>query len=324
MGFIFRKPVIAILLILAALGVGVFVFVGLNKELSELPPTVEKPINLWPKREVIGMSVEGREIEAYTYYGREDKPADVGEGVVVGAGAGAGAGEKKQLVFVGGIHGGYEWNSVLLSFQFMDYLNENPDIVPDNLIVVVIPSANPDGVYKVTGKEGRFVATDVPTTNKEVMATGRFNARGVDLNRNFDCKWQPASMWQSKKVSAGSAPFSEPESMALRNFVLKNNPDAFIFWHSQANAVYASECYNGILPETLDIMNAYSQASEYPAVKSFVSYEITGASEDWLASINIPAITVELQTHETIEWERNLAGIKALFSYYGHRTEVSR
>ena len=101
-----------------------------------------------------------------------------------------------------------------------------------------------------------------------------------------------------------------------RDFVLKYSPDAFIFWHSKANAVYASECEAGILPETLEIMTAYSSAAGYNAVKTFDAYEITGDAEGWLASKNIPAITVELQTHETIEWEKNLAGIKALFEHY--------
>ena len=32
--------------------------------------------------------------------------------------------------------------------------------------------------------------------------------------------------------------------------------------------------------------------------------------------IGIPAITVELKTHDDIEWTRNLAGIKALFDYF--------
>ena len=83
-----------------------------------------------------------------------------------------------------------------------------------------------------------------------------------------------------------------------------------------SGAVYASECKNGILPETLKAMNTYAKASGYQAIKTFDSYVTTGDAEGWLASINIPAITVELQTHETIEWERNLSGIKALFEYY--------
>jgi hypothetical protein len=89
-----------------------------------------------------------------------------------------------------------------------------------------------------------------------------------------------------------------------------------IFWHSAAGSVYASECDKGILPQTLDIMNAYAGASKYPAVKSFTAYKVTGDSEGWLASISIPAITVELSSHDSVEWERNLAGIKALLGYF--------
>ena len=302
MRFFFRRYVVLAIFVLAMLGVGAVVFVNLPKQAPDtLPPPaapVAQPSDPGPKYKVIGQSLEGRKIESYTY----------------------GTGEK-QLVFVGGIHGGYEWNGVLLAYQFMDYLDEDADILPEGLSVTVIPSLNPDGVYKVIGKEGRFVLADAPS-NKEVASAGRFNARGVDLNRNFDCKWKPKSTWQAKIVSAGSGVFSEPEAKALRDFVLENKPEAVIFWHSQSNAVYASECENGILPETLNIMNAYSLASGYPAVTSFDSYEITGDAEGWLASIGIPAITVELKTHATIEWERNLAGIKALLSYYGGKTEV--
>ncbi|KKS18432.1 MAG: Peptidase M14, carboxypeptidase A, partial [Parcubacteria group bacterium GW2011_GWC1_41_7] len=71
-----------------------------------------------------------------------------------------------------------------------------------------------------------------------------------------------------------------------------------------------------ILPQTLDIMNVYAHAAGYPAVKSFDAYEVHGDSEGWLASIGIPALTVELSTHDTIEWDKNLAGIEALFTYF--------
>lgn len=290
----FTKQVIAAILILSLFLVGLILFIVVRH--SGVPvETIVKPVEeiSGPVHKVIGMSVERREIEAYTY----------GKG-------------KSHLVFIGGMHGGYEWNSVLLAYKFIDYFNANPKFIPTSMTITVIPSVNPDGVYKVVGKAGRFSATDA-STDKETLASGRFNAHGVDLNRNFDCKWKSKSMWQAKIVSAGTAPFSEPEVKAIRNFVLENNPDAVIFWHSQANAVYASECKDGVLPKTLDIMNAYSRAAGYPAVKSFDTYEITGDSEGWLASVNIPAITVELKTHETTEWNQNLAGVKALFNYYG-------
>ena len=62
---------------------------------------------------------------------------------------------------------------------------------------------------------------------------------------------------------------------------------------------------------------AYAKAGGYQAVKAFDAYPVTGDSEGWLASIGIPAITVELSTHESIEWDKNLAGVKAVLGYYG-------
>lgn len=282
---------ITIALAIAMLGAGVFVFVSLREEAGEIPVEPTGP-EIAGEHKVIGASVEGREIEAYMY-GKGDT----------------------HLAFIGGIHGGYEWNSVLLAYMFIDYLEANPEVIPDNLRVSVIPSANPDGVYRVIGKEGRFAISDIPTI-QQPAGTGRFNAHDVDLNRNFDCKWQPESMWREKVVSAGSAPFSEPETQAIRDFVLEQSPDAVILWHSKANTVYPAECGGDISQETRDIMEVYARAANYQMSETFDAYEVTGAADGWLATIGIPALTVELKTHETIEWEQNLAGIKALFAYY--------
>ncbi|MEK7552067.1 MAG: M14 family metallopeptidase [Patescibacteria group bacterium] len=287
--------IIKAIIVIVVLGACVFLAISFfsretGVEVLPTPTTLEIP-----GYKVVGKSVEGRNIESYTF----------GNGV-------------QHLLFVGGIHGGYEWNSVLLAYEFIDYLKENSTI-PGNVTVTIIPSANPDGVYKVIGKEGRFTLADIPKEAPATPGLGRFNAHDVDLNRNFDCKWKPESTWRSQIVSAGTKPFSEPEAVAIRDFVLNNKPEAVIFWHSQANAVYASECNAGILPETLDIMNAYSTAAGYQAIKSFDAYPVSGDAEGWLASINIPAITVELKTHETVEWERNLDGFKAVLGYYGKK-----
>ncbi len=281
---------ISIVLILAIALLAFLFFRQSNEVVVMLPVATTSPVY-----KIIGTSVEGRKIESYTY----------GKG-------------STTLAFVGGIHGGYEWNSVLLAYEAMDYLKQNPKAIPSNVKITIIPSLNPDAVYKVTGKEGRFAEWEV-TKDTKVLTSARFNSHTVDLNRNFDCKWQPKSTWQNKTVSAGSGVFSEPEAQALRDFALQEKPVGVVFWHSQANAVYASECKNGVLPTTLDIMNAYAQASGYKAVKSFDAYPVSGDAESWLASINIPAISVELKTHETIEWEKNLAGIKALMNYYSKK-----
>lgn len=301
MRFFSTKWALALVFALVFIGAFLFfIFYFSGEEEAEEPVFVEEPEEVaepeeefvWePAYEVIGESVEGRIIESFTF-GNGDT----------------------HLLFVGGIHGGYEWNSIVLAYEFIDYFNFGPERVPENLTVTVIPSANPDGTYKVIGKEGRISAIDVPAGAD--IVSGRFNANGVDLNRNFDCKWQPESTWRGERVSAGSAPFSEPEALAIRDFVLKHNPASVVFWHSQANAVYASECEEGVLPETIEIMNAYANAANYRAVKTFDAYEISGDAEGWLASIGIPAITVELETRESTEWERNLSGVKAIFDHY--------
>ncbi len=278
---------------------GLFTYYIIHSKNKSTPEVSIAPVitSSLPKHEVIGKSVEGRPIEAFVY----------GDG-------------KTHVIFVGGIHGGYEWNSVLLAYQFIDYLNANPDFIKKNMTVTVIPSANPDGVFKIINKEGRFTIADVPVNVSAIP--GRLNANSVDLNRNFDCRWQPEATWKNQPVSAGSTVFSEPEAQTIRDYILKDNPVSVIFWHSMSGSVYASKCNNGVLPETLNIMNVYAKASGYNAVKTFSSYPVTGDSEGWLASINIPAITVELKTHETVEWEKNLAGIKALFDYYSNLNTV--
>lgn len=297
MSFFSLRKIITFIIFLSVLISGIFLFSGSRREKSKVIPLPNPIVAVsgGSRHEIIGTSVEGRAIEAYTY----------------------GKGDTK-LLFIGGIHGGYEWNSVLLSYQFIDYFEERAEMLPDNLMVAVIPSANPDGVYAVVKKEGRFTGMDIGKT-VTTPGLGRFNAHDVDLNRNFDCKWKPESTWRNNTVSAGTKPFSEPETVALRDFILKYQPKAVIFWHSQSNAVYASECKKGILSETRSIMNTYAKASGYPAVETFDAYPITGDAEGWFASINIPAITVELSTHETVEWNRNLAGVKALIAHYSRK-----
>lgn len=240
---------------------------------------------------VIGTSVEGRDIVAYHY----------GEG-------------DTEVLFVGGIHGGYAWNTSLVAYELMDYLEE-PDAVPEGVRVTVIPALNPDGLYETLGGEGRFTEAAVPTSGEKLVA-GRFNANEVDLNRNFDCDWKSSGVWQDKTVSGGTEAFSEPESKAMRDYVNGNQPDAVVVWYSAAGGVFTSNCHSGVLPETTEITSVYAQASGYKAYEEFDFYEITGDMVNWLASERIPAISVLLSTHSDVEWDKNKKGVAALLEYY--------
>jgi len=299
------KYLLAVLVVLAVAGAVFLLFFRGAAPLSEpAPDPVPEPIAEEPEpfivSEVIGTSVQGRPIEVHRF----------------------GTGET-DVLFVGGIHGGYEWNSSLLAYEYIDLLSADPTLVPVGMTISVIPDLNPDGTALVTGTTGRFTVADVPDPSVRVAA-GRFNANDVDLNRNFDCKWAPESTWRGEVVSAGTGPFSEPEAAALRDYVLATAPSGVIFWHSQANNVYASECYEGPLPQTLTLMEAYAEAAGYGAVPSFDAYPITGDAEGWLASIGIPAITVELESFRSIEWERNLAGIEAALTTLAEDAALAR
>ena len=241
---------------------------------------------------ILGVSVEGRDIIAYHY----------------GTGS-------KELLFIGGIHGGYEWNTILVAYQMMDYLAGNPSIIPANVKVTVIPVMNPDGLYKVVGTTDRFTQAQVPKSEVQTIP-GRFNAHTVDLGRNFDCDWKSAAVWQNKPVSGGSAAFSEPESQAIKKYIEEHQPAAAVTWYSAVGGVFSSSCHNGVSAETTAITKAYADASGYPAHESFDFYATTGDMVNWFAKKNIPAISVLLTNHTDTEWTKNQSGIQAIFAHY--------
>ncbi|MFA6376026.1 MAG: M14 family metallopeptidase [Candidatus Paceibacterota bacterium] len=261
----------------------------IKNKTPEEPQAVE-PIN--KSETIIGKSIMNREIIAYNF----------------GTGT-------KEILFVGGIHGGYSWNTSLLAYQMIDYLKASPNAVPVNVKVTVIPVLNPDGLSKVVSVTGRFSAADV-SSSPDARISGRFNGTSVDLNRNFDCGWKAQGIWQNKPVSGGKAAFSEPESAAIRDYAQNHKLTAVIAWYSTAGGVYSSSCGNGILPETQAITDIYAKASGYPAHKNFESYQVSGDMTDWFAKNNVPAIGVILAAANDPEWGKNLDGIKAIFDHY--------
>ncbi len=241
----------------------------------------------------IGKSVQGKDILAYTY-GNGDT----------------------NILFVGGIHGGYEWNTVLVAYDLMGYLATNPSAIPANIKVTVIPTLNPDGLAKVVNTDsGYFTQADIPTPISNTIS-GRFNANNVDLNRNFDCDWQANGVWQKKTVSGGTSAFSEPESQAVENYINSNKPAAVVVYYSSAGGVFSSSCHNGVSSETNTLTQTYANASGYPAHESFDFYATTGDMVNWLAKMNIPAISVLLTNHIDTEWAKNQAGVQAILKYY--------
>jgi hypothetical protein len=95
--------------------------------------------------------------------------------------------------------------------------------------VIAVPIVNPDGVVRVDGhlRAGR-------------RRFARHNARGVDLNRNFDARWDERGLVQralSFLFSSGPRPASEPEVEAIAHHLSQRRVDRALSLHSFGGVV---------------------------------------------------------------------------------------
>ena len=212
-----------------------------------------------------------------------------------------GAGER-ALLLVGGMHGGWEQNTVVLVERLASHFAAHPEDIPAGWSVVLVPAANPDGVLL-----GRSTA-------------GRFNSHGVDLNRNWGCDWQPAAVWRETPVSPGAGPLSEPETQALAAFITRLQPAAALFYHSQEGGVFEGDCPTS--PATVDsaqMAAVYGEASGYAYGRSFSAYPVTGTAASWADGQGIYSADVELATPNLAEFDANLRGVLALLAWLDGR-----
>ncbi|NUQ05621.1 MAG: DUF2817 domain-containing protein [Anaerolineae bacterium] len=199
---------------------------------------------------------------------------------------------KRSLILIGGIHGGWEGNTIELIEALIVHFETTPRDVHVGMTLILIPAANPDGM--ALGRTER----------------GRFNANGVDLNRNWPCEWSREAYWRQQTVNPGIRAFSEPESLALANFILAERPDAVLFYHSAANGVFPGNC--GGDHGSLAVASVVAEAAEYVCCEGFSAYPVTGTAATWADGEGIPAADVELTQSDTPEFERNLRAIIAL------------
>lgn len=110
-------------------------------------------------------------------------------------------GGSRTVLFIATIHGD-EYVGTPLLRDLEEHLKRNPRLLAGRK-VVFLPVANPDG-YANNSRE---------------------NVNGVDLNRNF-----PAGNFKPS-AAHGSAPLSEPESVAIKKVLDEHQPDAIITIH---------------------------------------------------------------------------------------------
>ena len=147
---------------------------------------------------------------------------------------------KPALLFTGTIHA-REWIGNELAVKFLETVIENHEVNPhliDTLTrntIYLVPCLNPDG-FEYSRTHFSFWRK-----NRRDNKDGTF---GVDLNRNFGVRFK-ASNDTSLNTYGGPAAFSEPETAAIRDFVLAHkNITVALDYHSQGNVFFPAHKFN--------------------------------------------------------------------------------
>lgn len=223
----------------------------------------------------------------------------------------------QRAVFYVGAHHGMEWMTSVLLLRYVEdfcryyesgvlYGKYRVRSIYDTHTITVIPMLNPDGVdYQIHGvEENNPFMERLKKINPEMdFSHWQANARGVDLNHNYD-----AGFWEYKRLEAehgieagatrysGTAPESEPEVVALCNLIrFQTNLRGILTLHTQGKEI----CY----PSDKTIPNATHAIARHLSRLSGYRIEIPtgmasyGGLSDWAnLSCKIPCFTLECGT----------------------------
>ena len=243
-----------------------------------LPSPTATPLSLASDQEpeIIGYSVNGLPLEVYTF----------------------GSGEHKRMI-VAGIHGGDEWNTVTLANQLIVYINQYPDVIPDDVTLYILRNLNPDGESRAHDKYGRL------------------NSKDVDLNRNFPANWQAdwerAGCWNYLPTSSGSSAGSEPETQAVMKFTGSHHIEALISYHSAALGIFpGGEPWD---EDSVRLAEALAGVSSYRFPPLDTGCVYTGTLADYAVSTGIVAVDLELTNHIDTDFDTNLNILEILLTF---------
>jgi len=225
-----------------------------------------------------GFSLEGRAIPA----------------VRIGTPALSGYPPKPAVLFFALTHG-REHLTVEMALEIILLFTNNygRDPAITNLVnqreIWVLPDVNPDGAeYDVaTGAYAYW------RKNRRPNLDGSY---GVDLNRNYGYRWGccgGSSAFPGDDTYRGTAPFSEPETQVVRDFVTAHpNINAAITFHTFSELILYPYGYTDLAnPPDMDpadyrafetLANAMAQTNGYTAGQANTLYTTSGDAVDWL------------------------------------------
>lgn len=183
---------------------------------------------------------------------------------------------KNPIVIVQyGIHA-REFITSLLALKQIEEFNKNGRCGT----VHFLPLTNPDGAIIAENIDGKYKA----------------NARGVDLNVNFDACWGKGK--SNVKIAGaqnyiGKRPFSEPETKAIKKFTLSIKPSMTISYHSKGEEIYWEFFQRGKRARRdYSIAKAVADCTGYSVGRAVGS---CGGYKDWcIKRLKVPALTIEV------------------------------
>ncbi len=162
-----------------------------------------------------------------------------------------GNGEKKLLLI--GSHHGLEYLTSAFLTKFLsnyivklitdsEYFGYNIKELHEKLTLYIIPMLNPDGVdiavngLDITNPHHRRLISMVGIHS--FNSVWQANAKGVDINHNYDANWKMTVSRPSPSKYGGTAAESEPETQSAVKFIRDNNIDMLLCFHSQGREIY--------------------------------------------------------------------------------------
>lgn len=138
---------------------------------------------------------------------------------------------------------------------------------------------------------------------EEYLKQWKSNARGVDLNKNFDGNWEGVQAKSSPSYTdyKGESVLSEPEAAALADLATETDYDMYISYHSKGEIIYYDT--DGNLPEvsrgSLELAKLASSQIKYNISSTKTAANVNqGGFGDWVQlGLGKPSITIESGRH---------------------------
>jgi hypothetical protein len=197
---------------------------------------------------------------------------------------------------------------VFFLWYLLEHYGTDPEVtfLLDNTELYFIPCINPDGYLynEFTNPEGGGLWRK----NRRLNSDGSY---GVDLNRNYGFAWghddTGSSAAPESNAYRGPAPFSEPETQAVRAFCESHQFLAALNYHTYGNWLLHPWGYASF--ETPDSTNFRTLASVLTSQNDFttgtalqtVGYTANGNSDDWMYGEQVTKAPILAMTPEVGE-----------------------